>query len=132
MSKSRRERLRNEIYTLEDAILYAESKGISGLEEARNLLAKVKRNFEQGTWSTAERELSKAAEIKSSKWFLEFTKKREDKVKTGEKESEPSRFEGDGLCGKYGHFMVKIRLSNVRWYYQCRICGKRGKSQSFK
>ena len=124
MSKSRGEKIQDEITALEDAILYAESKGVKGLEEAKNLINKVKRFFEQGTWSMAEKGLSKAIEIKNSKWYLEFMEKR--------KEEKGNRFVGDGLCGKYGHIMVKIRLSNVRWYYQCRLCKKRGKSQSIK
>jgi len=124
MSKSRGEKIQDEITALEDAILYAESKGVKGLEEAKNLINKVKRFFEQGTWSMAEKGLSKAIEIKNSKWYLEFMEKR--------KEEKGNRFVGDGLCGKYGHLMVKVRLSNVRWYYQCRLCKKRGKSQSIK
>jgi threonine synthase len=124
MSKTRGEKIQDEITALEDAILYAESKGVKGLEEAKNLINKVKRFFEQGTWSMAEKGLSKAIEIKNSKWYLEFMEKR--------KEEKGNRFVGDGLCGKYGHLMVKVRLSNVRWYYQCRLCKKRGKSQSIK
>lgn len=124
MSKSRGEKIQDEITALDDAILYAESKGIKELGEAKNLINRVKRFFEQGTWSMAEKELSKANEIKSSKWYLEFIEKR--------KEEKGNRFVGDGLCGKYGHLMVKTRLSNVRWYYQCRLCKKTGKSQSIK
>jgi hypothetical protein len=124
MSKNRGEKLQDEITTLEDAILYAENSEVKELEEARNLFSKVRKLFEQGTWSMAENELSKANNIKNSQWYREFLEKRE-----GEK---GNRFIGDGLCGKYGHLMVKIRLSNVRWYYQCRLCKKRGKSQSIK
>ena len=124
MSKNRGEKLQDEMSTLEDAILYAEGMGVKELEAAKNLLKKVKKLFEQGTWSMAENELSKASNIKNSQWYREFIEKRE-----GEK---GNRFVGDGLCRKYGHNMVKVRLSNVRWYYQCRLCGKRGKSQSIK
>lgn len=124
MPKSRGEKIQDEITALEDATLYAEGKGIKELDEAKNLLNRVKRYFEQGTWSMAERELTMANEIKNSKWYLEFIEKR--------KEEKGNRFVGDGLCGKYGHLMVKIRLSNVRWYYQCRLCKKKGKSQSIK
>lgn len=133
MAKSRRERLQDEISTLEDAILFAESEEIKDLKEAKALLNKVKRYFEQGTWSMAERELSKNEAIKNSDWYREFTEKR-DKEKGRAEGQTPKqiRFIGDGLCGKYGHNMVKVKLSNVRWYYQCRLCGKRGKSQSIK
>jgi hypothetical protein len=124
MSKNRGEKLQDEITTLEDAILYSEGIGVKELEEAKNLLRKVRKLFEQGTWSMAENELSKANNIKNSQWYQQFKERRE-----GEK---GNRFIGDGLCGKYGHLMVKVRLSNVRWYYQCRLCKKRGKSQSIK
>ncbi len=127
MSKNRGEKLQDEMSTLEDAILYAESIGINELQEAKSLLEKVKKFFEQGTWSMAESELSKADNIKNSPWYREFVEKRQAKKAMGE-----GRFIGDGLCGKYGHLMVKVRLSNVRWYYQCRLCKKRGKSESIK
>jgi len=127
MSKNRGEKLRDEMSTLEDAILYAESIGVKELEEAKGLLEKVKKFFKQGTWSMAERELSKADNIKNSHWYREFVKKREERKAMGQ-----GRFIGDGLCSKYGHLMVKVRLSNVRWYYQCRLCKKRGKSESIK
>ena len=45
---------------------------------------------------------------------------------------EIKRFQDDGLCPKYGHIMVKVKLSNVRWFYECRICKRTGKSQSIK
>jgi len=125
MTKSRGEKLRAEITTLEDAILYAEGKGQKDLEESKTLIERIKKFFDQGTWSMAEKELSKTTKIKSSNWYLEFVEKRS-------KAKEPGRFEKDGLCNKYGHLMVQIRLSNVRWYYQCRICGKRGKYRSLK
>lgn len=124
MAKSRGEKLRGEITTFEDAILYAESHKIKDLEEAKNLLERVKKFFEQGTWSMAERELQKAEHIKNSNWYLEFLENRN--------KGESGRFLEDGLCGKYGHVMVKVKLSNVRWYYQCRLCKKKGKSQSLK
>ena len=124
MAKNRGKVLEDEISTLQDAILYAESKGEKDLEEAKALLEKIKTFFEQGTWSVVERELVKAKEIKESKWFMDFIDKRE-KVKGG-------RFANDGLCGKYGHEMVQIRLSNVRWFYECRICKKQGKKGSIK
>lgn len=127
MSKNRGEKLQDEMSTLEDAILYAESIGIEELEEAKGLLEKVKKFFEQNTWSMAERELSKADNIKNAPWYSEFVEKREAKTAMDQ-----GRFIGDGLCGKYGHLMVKVRLSNVRWYYQCRLCKKRGKSESIK
>lgn len=123
MSKSRGEKLNEEISNLEDAILFAESRGYKGLEDAKHLLERVKKFFEQGTWSMAEKELSKADSIKDSDWYRELVEKRE-------KGNE--RFESDGLCSKYGHEMVKIKLSNVRWYYQCRLCKKSGKSRSIK
>jgi hypothetical protein len=129
MPKNREEKLRNELSTLEDAILYAESRNITDLAEAKRLLDRINKFFEQGTWSMAEKELSQADTIKESQWYREFLEKRKG---VEEKSGEPKRFIGDGLCGKYGHLMVKIRLSNVRWYYQCRICKKRGKSQSIK
>lgn len=133
MPKNREGKLREEISTLEDAILYADSKGVKNLEEAQLLLNKVKKFFEQGTWGMAEKEFSKAIGIKSSQWYREFIEKREEqRVKTGGEATAQTRFIGDGLCGKYGHLMVRIRLSNVRWYYQCRICGKRGKYRSIK
>ncbi len=125
MTKNRGERIKDELSTLEDAILYAENSGVKGLEDAKNLLNRIRRYFEQGTWSMAEKEISKANEIKNSQWYNEFIEKRKEAKEQG-------RFAGDGLCGKYGHLMVKIRLSNVRWYYQCRLCKKRGKSQSIK
>ncbi|UCE73900.1 MAG: hypothetical protein JSV56_12910 [Methanomassiliicoccales archaeon] len=129
MSKNREEKLRNELSTLEDAILYAENKGIKDLAEGKKLLERASKFFEQGTWSIAEKELSQADTIKESQWYREFL----EKIKGIEgKLREPIRFVDDGLCGKYGHLMVKVRLSNVRWYYQCRICKKRGKSQSIK
>ena len=127
MSKNRGEKLLDEMSTLEDAILYAENMGVKDLKEAKNLLNKVRKFFEQGAWSMAERALSNAIVIKSSQWYREFMEKRE-----GGKAAEQGRFAGDGLCGKYGHVMVQIRLSNVRWYYQCRLCGKRGKYRSIK
>ncbi|UCE38217.1 MAG: hypothetical protein JSW00_02980 [Thermoplasmata archaeon] len=131
MAIKRGDKLREEISLLEDSILYSESKGVKDLDEAKKLLARVKRLFEQGTWSAAERELSRSENVKNSLWYLEFIKKREEEgTKTQEISGEPRRFKGDGLCGKYGHLMVKVRLSNVRWYYQCRLCKKRGKSQS--
>jgi hypothetical protein len=71
----------------------------------------------------AEKELSSADSIKSSDWYRKLAEKRE---------KGHERFESDGLCGKYGHEMVKIKLSNVRWYYQCRLCKKSGKSRSIK
>ena len=129
MSKNRGEKLEYEMSTLEDAILYAESIGEKELEEAKVLLKKVKKFFDQGTWSMAERELLKVDEIKNSHWYREFIEKREGE---GSKTEEQKRFVGDGLCRKYGHIMVQIRLSNVRWYYQCRLCKKRGKSGSIK
>lgn len=133
MSGNRGEQLQDEISTLEDAILYAESLGEKDLEEAKALLSKIKRFFEQGTWSMAERVLSEAASIKSYHWYREFVEKREaEKGKTSGKASEHGRFIGDGLCGKYGHNMVQIRISHRRWYYQCRLCGKRGKYQAIK
>ena len=128
MSEGRREKLQDEMNTLEDAILYAEDKGVSGLKEAKLLLDKAKNLFEQGTWSKAESELSKASSIISSDWYNEFIERREKEGgKLGER-----RFKEDGLCEKYGHLMVKVRISHVRWFYQCRVCGKRSKRQSIK
>ncbi len=125
---SRREKLQNEINTLEDAILYAKGRGIKNLEEAGFLLEKVRKFFEQGTWNIAEKELDKAAGIKNSQWYLEFIERRKiEGGKGGER-----RFKNDGLCEKYGHIMVMIRISHVRWFYQCRICNKRGKRRSIK
>ncbi len=129
MSENRGEQLRNEISTLEDAILYAESVGVKELEDAKALLTKVKVFFEQGTWNIAERALSGSASIKNNQWYREFVEKRETECG---KTSKPRRFVGDGLCGKYGHNMVKIRVSHRRWYYQCRLCQKRGKYQAIK
>ncbi|UCG68591.1 MAG: hypothetical protein JSV09_12390 [Thermoplasmata archaeon] len=123
MSKSRGEKLNEEISDLEDAILFAESKGFKDIEWAKSLLERVRKFLDQGTWSMAERELSKAGSIKGSDWYIGFIEGR------GE---EKGRFEDDGLCSKYGHEMVMIKLSNVRWYYQCRLCKKRGKSRSIK
>ncbi len=130
MAKEREEKLRTEISLLEDAIIYAKSKGEKDLETHEQLLGKVQRYFEQGTWSMAERELSRAQLAINSKWYLDFITKREKEGMGNVHKGEPRRFIGDGLCKKYGHIQVKIRLSNVRWYYQCRLCGKKGKSQS--
>ena len=124
MAKNRGKVLEDEISTLEDAILYAESKGEKDLEEAKTLLDKIKKFFGQGTWSVVERELYKAKEIKESKWYMGFIDKRE--------KAKGSRFPEDGLCGKYGHEMVQIKISNVRWFYECRICKKQGKKGSIK
>jgi hypothetical protein len=129
MTKDREAKLRNKINLLEDVILYARSKGEKDLDSEKQLLKKVQRYFEQGTWSAAERELEQAQGVRDSKWYTEFVKKRE---KEGITSGDAIRFIGDGLCKKYGHIQVKIRMSNVRWYYQCRLCGKRGKSQSIK
>ncbi|UCF08763.1 MAG: hypothetical protein JSW28_03470, partial [Thermoplasmata archaeon] len=120
MAKNRGELLKEEISTLEDAILYAEGKGEKQTGEAKALLDRVKRFFEQGTWSSAERELSRGENIKTMPWFLEFMQKRVEarKGKGGERLSSSGRFHDDGLCGKYGHEMVQIRMSNVRWFYQ--------------
>jgi hypothetical protein len=121
MAKSRGAKLNEDINTLEDAILYAESREIKGLDGAKSLLNKIKKFYEQGTWSIAERELQKAEQIKNSEWYLEFAEKRKK-----------GRFAEDGLCQKYGHDMIKIKMSNVRWYYQCRLCKKTGKGQSIR
>lgn len=132
MAKDREAKLRNEISLLEDVILYAKSKGETDLDSEERLLNKVRRYFEQGTWSMAERELFQAEWVKNSKWYMEFIKKREEEGAGEGQNGEVKRFIGDGLCKKYGHIQVKIRMSNVRWYYQCRLCGKRGKYQSIK
>jgi hypothetical protein len=129
MAKSRGDILRDNISTLEDAIIYAESIGEGELEEAKNLLLRIQQFFDQGTWSQAEKILLQTDELKNTKWYKEYLEKRESaRYKSGEQ----LRFEGDGLCGKYGHIMVKVKLSNVRWFYECRICKKTGKSQSIK
>lgn len=124
MAKNRGKVLEDEISTLEDAILHADSKGEKGLEEAKALLEKVKIFFEQGTWSVVERELAKTEDIIGSEWFIDFIEK---KV-----QAKGGRFFEDGLCEKYGHEMVQIRLSNVRWFYECRICKKQGKKGSIR
>ena len=130
MSKDREAKLRNEISLLEDAILYAKSKGEKDLESGDQLLNKVRRFFEQGTWSMAESELLRAEWLRNSKWYMEYIKKREEEGIEDAQNGNVKRFIGDGLCKKYGHIQVKIRMSNVRWYYQCRLCGKRRRSQS--
>ena len=124
MVKNRGKVLRDEINTLEDAILYAENKGEKGLEEAKAILEKIKKFFDQGTWGVVEKELVKAKDVKESTWFIEFINKRA--------EAKGGRFQDDGLCGKYGHEMVQIRISNVRWFYECRLCKKRGKKGSIR
>jgi hypothetical protein len=129
MAKNRGDKLRDEITTLEDAILYAEHRGEGDLEGGKTLLSRIQQFFDQGTWSSAERLLEKAQDIRETGWYLEFTEKREQgKFRSGEQR----RFQEDGLCPKYGHIMVKVKLSNVRWFYECRICKKTGKSQSLK
>jgi hypothetical protein len=130
LAKDREAKLRNEISLLEDAILYAKSKGEKDLDSEEQLLKKVRRFFEQGTWSMAERELLQAEWLRNSKWYMEFIKKREEEGIVHAQNGNVKRFIGDGLCKKYGHVQVKIRMSNVRWYYQCRLCGKRKRSQS--
>jgi hypothetical protein len=132
MAKDREAKLRNEISLLEDVILYAKSKGEKDLDSEGQLLKKVKRYYEQGTWSMAERVLSQAEWVRNTKWYIEFIKKREEEGIGDGQDGEAIRFIGDGLCKKYGHLQVKIRMSNVRWYYQCRLCGKRRRSQSIK
>ena len=124
MAKNRGKVLEDEITTLEDAILFAESKGEKDLEEAKALLDKIKMFFEQGTWSVVERELAKAGDVKASKWYVDFLEMRET--------AKGGRFANDGLCGKYGHEMIQIKISNVRWFYECRICKKQGKKGSIK
>ncbi len=124
MAKNRGKVLEDEISTLEDAIFYAESKGEKGLEEAKILLDKIKKFFEQGTWSVVERELVNAKGIKESNWYMDFLENRE-KAKGG-------RFIDDALCRKYGHEMIQIKISNVRWFYECRICKKQGKKGSIR
>jgi hypothetical protein len=129
MAQNRGDKLRHDIKTLEDAILYAESKGEGDLEEAKHLLARIQQFFDQGTWSQAEKLLSQTQDVKEKGWYLEFIEKRDQgKYKSGEQQ----RFQDDGLCPKYGHIMVKVKLSNVRWFYECRICKKTGKSHSIK
>jgi hypothetical protein len=130
MAKDREAKLRNEISLLEDVIIYAKSKGEKDLDSEEQLLNKVRRYFEQGTWSMAERELLGAEWLRTSKWYMEFIKKREEEGIGDGQNGKVRRFIGDGLCKKYGHIQVKIRMSNVRWYYQCRLCGKRRRSQS--
>jgi hypothetical protein len=132
MARDREPKLRNEIFLLEDVILYAKSKGEKDLDSEEQLLKKVRRYFEQGTWSMAERELLRAEWLRNSKWYMELIKKREEEGIVDAQNGEVRRFIGDGLCKKYGHIQVKIRMSNVRWYYQCRLCGKRKRSQSIK
>jgi hypothetical protein len=130
MAKDRETKLRNEISLLEDVILYAKSKGEKNLESEEQLLRKVQRYFEQGTWSAAERELLQAEWVRNSKWYMEFIERRKIEGIGDPRKGDSIRFIGDGLCKKYGHLEVKICMSNVRWYYQCRLCGRRGKSQS--
>ena len=130
MAKDREAKLRNGISLIEDAIIYAKSKGEKDLDSEERLLKKVRRFFEQGTWSMAERELFQAEWVRNSKWYMEFIKKREEEGIGDVQNGNVKRFIGDGLCKKYGHLQVKIRMSNVRWYYQCRLCGKRKRSQS--
>ncbi len=130
MAKDREVKLRNQISLLEDAIIYAKSQGGKDLDSEEQLLKKVRRFFEQGTWSMAERELLQAEWLRNSKWYMEFIKKREEEGIEDAQNGNVKRFIGDGLCKKYGHTQVKIRMSNVRWYYQCRLCGKRRRSQS--
>jgi len=124
MARNRGKELENEISTLEDAILYAESKGEKNLDEAKAVLKKVKTFFEQGSWGVVERELAKTGHIIGSDWFIEFMAK---KV-----QAKGGRFIDDGLCQKYGHEMVQIKMSNVRWFYECRICKKQGKKASIR
>lgn len=124
MAKNRGKDLENEISTLEDAILYAESKGEKNLEEAKALLEKIKIFFEQGTWSVVEKELAKTEDITGSEWFIDFIEKK--------LQAKGGRFIEDGLCGKYGHEMIQIKISNVRWFYECRICKKQGKKGSIR
>jgi hypothetical protein len=124
MAKNRGKVLEDEISTLEDAILHAESKGEKGLEEAKVLLDKIKIFFEQGTWGVVEKELAKTEDIIGSEWFIDFIEK---KV-----QAKGGRFIEDGLCQKYGHEMVQIKISNVRWFYECRICKKKGKKGSIR
>jgi hypothetical protein len=80
LAKDREAKLRNEISLLEDAILYAKSKGEKDLDSEEQLLKKVRRFFEQGTWSMAERELLQAEWLRNSKWYMEFIKKREEEL----------------------------------------------------
>jgi hypothetical protein len=124
MTKNRGKALEDEISTLEDAILHAESKGEKGLEEAKTLLEKVKIFYEQGSWGIVEKELAKTEDIIGSDWFIDFIEK---KV-----QAKGGRFIDDGLCGKYGHEMIQINISTVRWFYECRICKKQGKKASIR
>lgn len=124
MAKNRGKALENEISTLEDAILYADGLGEKDLAEARAILEKVQLFFDQGTWSVVERELSKTGHIIESAWYRQFIEKR--------LQAKGGRFPNDGLCGKYGHEMVQIKMSNMRWFYECRICKKQGKTASIR
>jgi hypothetical protein len=124
MAKNRGEDLKNEISTMEDAILYAESKGEKDLEEAKAILEKIKIFFEQGSWGVVEKELAKTGDIIGSDWFIDFIEKK--------LQAKGGRFIDDGLCQKYGHEMVQIKMSNVRWFYECRICKKQGKKASIR
>jgi hypothetical protein len=124
MARNRGKDLENEISTLEDAILYAESRGEKDLAEAKAILEKVRIFFEQGTWSVVERELAKTGHIMGSEWYIDFIEK---KIRAN-----GGRFVNDGLCGKYGHEMVQVKMSNVRWFYECRICKKQGKKASIR
>lgn len=124
MVKNRGRILEDQISTLEDAIIYAESIGEKNLDGARALVERMRKFFEQGTWSVVERELSKSQDVMELKWYREFLERRE--------EAKGGRFAGDGLCAKYGHEMVQIRMSNVRWFYECRLCKKKGRSRSIR
>ena len=66
------------------------------------VVEKVKKFFEQGSWGVVEKELAKAEDIIWSDWYIDFIKK---KVK-----AYGGRFIGDGLCGKYGHEMIQVKI----------------------
>ena len=130
---TRYENLKQEISNFEDAIMYGKMKE-KNVGKAEKILQRTKILFEQGSWGSAERLVEKLSIFKKSSWFVDFVEKRNaNGMKAFSKDNKTVvRFVGDGLCDKYGHLMVKVQLSNVRWFYQCRICKKRGKFRSIR
>ena len=126
MPSRRGENLEKEITTLVDAMLFAENIKELDLSTFKEKLEKIENAFTSGSWSLAEKKLQELEHTKSEDWYVEFVGKR----KAALEKSGTNRFKNDGLCKKYGHHMIKVRLSNVRWYYVCNFCGKQGKKAS--
>ncbi len=128
MPSARGEKLEMEITTLTDAILFAEKIKDMDISHLKQKVEDVKTAFENGSWSLAEKKLTQMEDIQSQDWYLEYVGKRGQAIA---KSGNP-RFKMDGLCGKYGHHMVKVLLSNIRWYYICSFCDKRGRKASIR